>query len=377
MNDQGKKKAGLLRRFFRGAGGGLRTLTLTACVLAVFYWGFWASDRYVSQAQVFLQRADTAGGGGLDIAGLLGGATGVSQGDQMLLRSYLLSVDMLKILDARLHLRAHYSAPQWDLPSRMWFKDAPIEWFHRYFLSRVKVDYDDASGTLVVAVQAYDPETAQAIARSMVTEGGRYMNVLAQGLAREQVNFLSKEVDDLSQQVLEAHQALIAFQNAHGLVSPEATVQNLSALVAKLEGQLSELQTQLRVKRAYLSRSSPEITELNQRIAAVKAQLTHEKARLTSPKGRALNKVAEEYQLLQSRAEFAENIYKTALSSLQQGRIEAARTLKKVSVIQSPTLPEYPMEPRRIYNTAVFILLALIVSGVLHMLGAIVRDHKD
>ena len=70
-------------------------------------------------------------------------------------------------------------------------------------------------------------------------------------------------------------------------------------------------------------------------------------------------------------------MYKTALVALEKGRVEATRTLKKVSVLQSPTLPEYSLEPRRIYNTIVFVIVALLLAGVVHLIAAIVRDHKD
>ena len=36
-----------------------------------------------------------------------------------------------------------------------------------------------------------------------------------------------------------------------------------------------------------------------------------------------------------------------------------------------------PLEPRRLYNVVVFVIVALMLAGVLHLLAAIVRDHKD
>ena len=46
-------------------------------------------------------------------------------------------------------------------------------------------------------------------------------------------------------------------------------------------------------------------------------------------------------------------------------------------MLQSPTLPEYSLEPRRVYNTIVFVIVALLVAGVVHLIAAIIRDHKD
>jgi len=62
---------------------------------------------------------------------------------------------------------------------------------------------------------------------------------------------------------------------------------------------------------------------------------------------------------------------------LEKGRLEAGRTLKKLSVLQSPTLPEYPEQPERIYNLLVFGLVVLTLGGIAQLLLAIVKDHRD
>jgi capsular polysaccharide transport system permease protein len=102
-----------------------------------------------------------------------------------------------------------------------------------------------------------------------------------------------------------------------------------------------------------------------------------EQARLSGANGKALNSTVEEFQRLQFAAEFAQDVYKTALVALEKGRVDATRTLKKVSVLQAPTLPEYPAEPRRLYNLIIFIVVTLLLAGVVHLLAAIIRDHKD
>jgi hypothetical protein len=66
---------------------------------------------------------------------------------------------------------------------------------------------------------------------------------------------------------------------------------------------------------------------------------------LTSAKGQSLNKTVEEYQRLELEAQFQQDAYKSALVALEKGRVEATRTLKKVLVLQSPSMPEYPLRP--------------------------------
>jgi capsular polysaccharide transport system permease protein len=76
-------------------------------------------------------------------------------------------------------------------------------------------------------------------------------------------------------------------------------------------------------------------------------------------------------------AMFAQDVYKTALTALEKGRIEATRNLKMVTIVQNPTLPQYPLEPRRIYNIVVFALSVLVLAGIVQLLAAIIRDHQD
>lgn len=352
-------------------------LAAIACALAALYWGLVASDRYVSEAHVLIQRTDMAGSQSMDFGSLLAGTTGGSRGDQMLLRDHLLSVDMMKKLDEALGLRAHFSGDAHDPLSRLWSPEPTLEEFHRYYLKRVSVEYDDYAGLLVIRAQAYDPATAQAIASRLVEEGERTMNALGHRLAQEQVAFLERQVQEHGQRAIDARQALLAFQNEKGLVSPQATAESLTGVINKLEAQLTELNARRAALLGYLAPTAPGVVELNLQIDAVEKQIKTEQARLASPKGKTLNRTVEEFQRLELNAQFAQDVYKSALIALEKGRVEATRTLKKVSVLQTPTLPEYPLEPRRLYNVVVFVIVALMLAGVLHLLAAIVRDHKD
>lgn len=109
----------------------MKALAIALCVsvLAIIYWGLIASDRYVSEARVLIQRTDMAASQAMDFSALLAGGDGISRADQMLLRDRLLSVDMLLQLDKDLNLREHYSSHDHDILSRMFFHDASLEFF--------------------------------------------------------------------------------------------------------------------------------------------------------------------------------------------------------------------------------------------------------
>ena len=354
-------------------------LILVLAVMVSAYWLVFASDRYVSEATVIIQKTDQISGANVDLSTLIGinGAGGADRPDQLLLREYLLSVDMLKKLDAALDLRSHYSGWHHDLVSRMWLKHEPMEFFYRHYLSRVTVDYDDYAGVIRIKVQAYDPKMAKAIADMLVQEGENHMNQLGHELAEAQVTFLSTQVDLAQQRFQEASQDLLHFQNKKGLVSPEATADSINVIIAKLEGEETDLQTKLASLPATLDANHPSVIMLKKAMTAVEQQIAQERSRLASTSGKPLNSTVDEFDRLKMEVDFTQDLYKTALAALEHGRMDATRMLKKVSVLQSPTLPEFPMEPERIYDVIVTLLLAAMLAGIVKLLESIIRDHVD
>jgi capsular polysaccharide transport system permease protein len=356
---------------------GMLRMAMAASILAAIYWGLVAADRYVSEAHVVVQRTDAGGDDGSSIRSLLSGGTAQGNAEQLLLRDHLTSVDMLQKLDAKLGLRKHYSAWHWDPLSRLWFEDASIEWFHRYYLSRIEVEQNDYSGVLVIKAQGFDAETAHAITSMLAEEGERYMNELSHKLARDQVDFLESQVVAIGERVNATRTAMIDFQNREGLVSPGATAEALTNVTNRLEAQIADFKAKRSELLSYLSREAPDVVRVSSQIAAAESQLAAEQRRLASPNGKSLNRVVEEYQRLEMEAKFALDVYQTALVALEKGRIDATRNIKKLSVLQSPTMPQYPLEPRRFYNIVVFVLCAIILTGIVHLIVAIIRDHKD
>jgi capsular polysaccharide transport system permease protein len=349
-------------------------------ILSVPYWLLIASDRYVSQAIVVIQKTDQISSPSVNIPtgiqGIFGGG-GVNSNDQLLMSEYLLSLDMLKKLDAALDLRSHYSNWRKDPISRMLFKNRPDEKFYKYWLSRVNVQFDQYNGVLNVQVQAYDPEMAQAVANLMLREGEAHMNLMAHRLIQSQVDFLMNQVTIAHDRLLGATKALIDFQNNQGLVAPPATLESLNAIIAKLEAQKSDIQTQLASLPAALDKNQPTVVMLNNNLSALEKQIAKKRAELASPERKTLNYTVEEFQRLQMQVSFAQDLYKAALSTLEQGRMDVARTLKMVSVLQAPTLPGYPLEPARLYSAFITLLIALALIGIVKLLESIILDHVD
>lgn len=346
-------------------------------VCGVLYWGVLASDRYVSEAHVIVQHTDVASGQPTDFTGLLSSLGSASRQEQLQLRDYLMSSDLLRVLDKRLGLRGHFADRRHDLLSRLWDGGAPQEIFYDYAQRRISVEFDDYAGVLVVRCQAFDPAMAEAMTRAMVQEGERYMNELMHRLARNQVEFLERQVALQATAAQQKRQKVVDYQNRHGLLSPQSTAESVTNLVSKLEAQLVDLQTRRSALTSYLAADSAAVVELDAQIATTRRAMEAAAGRLAGASGRGLNRNLDEFQRLQNDAQLATDLYNTALVALEKGRVEATRTMKMVSVLQAPSRPEYPAEPRRAYNILVCLLVTLALAGMVQLLLAIIRDHRD
>lgn len=344
-------------------------------LMSVLYWGFIVTDRYVSKAHVVLQTPDIAPAN-LDFGSMLSGASATNTGDLLYLRDYLLSVDVLKLLDKKLNLRKHFSNPDIDYISRM-KKDLPMEYFHDYYLKRVSVELDSYSNVLVVKASAFDAKTAQKIVSLLLKYGEAHMNKMGQRLATEQVKFIENQVAELSQRLEKAQAQVLSYQDKAGLMSPTKTAESVGSVIAELNAQLATLQANKTVLSQFQSTKSPEVIKLKSQISALQKQIEKENAKLTATKGISLNKVTADYQALLLKEQFAQEMYSNALATLEATRVEAARKLKQVSILQAPTYPEYPIEPDRIYNITVSIILLTLIGIILSLFMTIIRDHKN
>ncbi len=348
------------------------------CMIAIVIYGTYqlliVSDRYVSIAYIVLDSPKVAAPS-LDVGSILSGTSG--SGDLLLLREHLLSSDMLRKLDAKLNLRQHYSSRAIDYFSRLSSTDVPIETFHEYYLSQIEVELDEYAKVLRVTTQAFEPEKAHAITTLLLSEGEAHMNDMGQRLAEEQVRFIEKQVELLALRLTDAREALLTYQNKYGLISPRASVESRSAIVASLESELAKFQAQRQALATTRSENAAEMLQLRAQTDALQNQITSERAKMATQGGDALNRITLEYETLELQAQFALELYSSALNILESTRVEAARQLKQISVLQAPTLPEYSTEPRRLYNITLFTIFAILTAVIVQLMALIIRDHRD
>jgi capsular polysaccharide transport system permease protein len=345
-------------------------------LLGVIYYTLIAADRYTSESMIAVQSALVSPTGGGPIS--LGAGTGLlGWQDTLYVMDYVHSTTLAKELNERLKLRDHYEQPRADLFYRLW-PGTSFEWFVSYFRSRVEVEFSDVNGLLTIRTQGFDRDKALDLNRAILDSAERFVNEFSHRIAAEQMQFSKGEFDTAAVKYQAAKAKLVEFQTANKILDPIAQSTAASALTAELQATVARMEAQLKSMLSFMQSDAPQIVTLREQISANRAQLEAEKARTTNGVGGdRLGTLNTEYQSLLLNAGIAEDQYKAANVALEAARVEAARKLKSLVIVEAPTKADSAEYPRRIYNLLTLLALCAIVYSVVRLIVATIQEHQD
>lgn len=343
---------------------------------SVIYYGFWASDRYVSQSLLTVRSADaqiaTAFGG---LLGSLGANTGAVDG--YVVQEYIQSRGVVAQLQDQLDLKVMYSVPEADVFSRI-ADDATMDDLYDYYLDRIDVYFDATANVVHLEVQAFRPEDAKRIGDAVVKLSDDMVNRISQESRMDAVKFAREEVALAEDRLRENRMVLYRFREEHGELDPVSSAAAIGGIVASLEGELSRYKTELASLRSYMREDSPQIAGVKARIAAIEQQMQAERGRLTNssddPK-LTFSDLLAEYERLLIEEEFAKSAYTSAISALEVARADANRKQAYLVAFVEPSMPADASKPDRLLIIVSFLLGGLLAYGLLMLIGAAIREH--
>jgi len=353
-------------------------MVILPMILAAVYYSVFAVDRYVSSAQVVVrQDGNNSAAQVPGLATLLTGTNPASREETLYLREYISSMDMMLLLENRVHWIEQYAAQRSDV--FFWLdKDAPREDLLAYYQRMVSAHYDETTGLLRVEVQAFSPELSEQILREILQASEHFVNEVSHNIAREQMKFAQSELENARQNYAKRKTQLLTFQNVNKVLDGGNTAQSRATIIADLEGQYTKEQAALTEMSFKLRADAPQVRQQKQKVQAITQQLAKEKRLLvSSPQGSQLNVVASGYQQLTLDAGIAEETYKTAVAALDNARIEASKKIRTLVTVVSPNTPQLALYPERLYNLATILLGLLMVYGITRFILASIEDHRD
>ncbi len=349
-------------------------------VLAIFgvfvlYNALWVSSRYVTVTSVYVKSTNENTSILPTIPLVPGGLGGASQ-DALLLRNYIHSADMLTALDTKLDLRSHYSSRDWDYFSRM-ANGIPEEGFLGFFREHLSVSIEAESNILTIRSQAFNPEFSQLIADEVLQQAEAYINGVSQKIALQEIAFVERELDRAREAVSQTRGAVLAFQTENELLDPVATGAAVQEVVNIMEGELVRLEAEEKVLTSYLQGDAAELVSVRDRINGIRTQLEQERNKFAGQGSQSINQVNARFEELRQSFEFATDIYKGTLQTLEQARVESYRKLKHLVVVQSPQIPDSAILPRKFYNLVTLFVILNLIYGIAAMVIATIREHRD
>ncbi|MCS7231517.1 MAG: capsule biosynthesis protein [Elusimicrobiota bacterium] len=347
-------------------------IVIIPLILISLYYLVIASDKYVSEAKITIKSTGESSAK-LSFGPFTFGSS-LAREDAYFLKEYIHSYDMLNYLEENLKIRTLYTNPKIDFWSRL-DKDATQEEFFEYYKDQVKIIFDEISSVLTIKVKAFTPEDAKRINEAILEQCERYLNSVSNKIAREQMNFIEKELQSTNQRVNQAKQVLMKFQNTHKVLDPTQEAQAILATIAQLESQLVNKEAELKTLKTYLSENAFQVQVLKQQIVSLKEEIEKEKARLLGPGDTKLNRLMMEYLTLKLQTDFLTDVYKATLSSFENTRVEASRKIKTLMIIQAPNLPEEALYPKRGYMIFLSLILSLLTYGIAVLVVGIIKEH--
>jgi BexC/CtrB/KpsE family polysaccharide export inner-membrane protein len=368
--------AARLRGWLRRMGPLFWLTVLVPGMLAILYFGAIASDVYISESRFVVRSPEKPQKSGL---GVLLGTAGLANASEEVraAQGFIESRDALRSLDADGLARRAWGNQGISLFNRFdpfgW--SGSFEELFLYYSGKVSVEFDSETGITTLTVRAFSARDAQLMNRRLLEQAEALVNQLSERGQGDQVRYAQREVDEAREQARAAALALAAYRNRAGVIDPERQASVQLQMISKLQDELIGARMQL-LQLSAAAAQNPQIPLLKVRIAGLQKAIDEQIGQVAGST-KSLSAAAVQYQRLQLQREFADRQLGLALAALQDARNNARRQRAYVERVAQPSLPDDAMEPRRLRGILATFIVGLVAWGILAMLLAGVREHRN
>lgn len=349
---------------------------LLPTLIATLYFGLFASDIYISESRFIVRSPDKPSSSTLGV--LLKSAGFSNASDEMsVAKDYITSRDALRIANSDGLVTRAYTASHISIFDRFnpfgW--DGSFEALFKYYGKHVSVAEESSSSISSVSVEAYSPEDAYQINVRLLAQAERLVNQLNERGRKDLIKFASDEVAVAKERAERAALALAAFRNREGVVDPELQASGQLQMISKLQDELIATRNQLSQLRTVAPQNA-QIPVLEAKLKGLSGAIDTELSKVAGG-SKSLAGSAVRYQRLELENQVAGKDLAAAMTSLEDARNEARRKQAYVETIAKPVRPDAALRPRRLRGIFSTFALGLVAWGVLSMLLAGIKEHRE
>lgn len=232
---------------------------------------------------------------------------------------------------------------------------------------RTDVEEDKKTGVVAIAVTDRDPVRARDLAGAYVDELNKLVVVMDTSSAHRERVFLEQQIQTIKQNLDSASEQLSRFSSNHATMDVQRQGSAMLDAATKLQGELIVAQSELSELRAAYSPDNFRVREAQARVASLTEEL-HKLGGESSdasgdtgsdqifPSLRELPLLGVTYSDLYRSVRLDEAVYETLTKQYALAKVEEAKEIPTVTVLDAPDLPEKRTFP---------VWAAMIVCGTL------------
>lgn len=245
---------------------------------------------------------------------------------------------------------------------------------------RTRILQDKKSDVLTISVQDRDPVRARDLTQAYLDELNVVVNRTSRSSAHQERVFIEKRLAEVKQKLSLAQAALSEFSSSHTAIDLKEQARATVESEAKAQGELIAAQSQLESLEQFYGNSNVRVRAAEARIASLKNEIEKmggSPAPLpavtaadsdTAPPYLPLRQVprlAVPYANLYREVQVQETVFNLLTQQYELARIQEAKDVPVVNVIDAPGIPEKRSFPPRTILTLAFTAFALIFTSAI------------
>jgi len=247
----------------------------------------------------------------------------------------------------------------------------------RVLARRTRIEQDKKSGVLTLSVRDTDPARARGIAQAYLDALNVLVNRTSRSSAHQERVFIEKRLSEVKGKLSQAQDALSEFSSSHAAIDLKEQTRATVESQGKVQGELIAAQSELDSLDQLYGDANVRVREAQARIASLRREL--EKMGGSpgplppSASGQAdsapsylplreVPRLAAPYANLYREVQVQETVYDLLTQQYEIARIEEAKDIPAVNIIDAPQIPEKKSFPPRTLLSLVSTLVAVLLT---------------
>lgn len=228
-------------------------------------------------------------------------------------------------------------------------------------LENLEAEEDAKSGIVSVAFLDKDPQKAADIANEFVKQLQLKMSEIAARDAQEKRQFFEDQLNQAQQQLIEAENAMMKYQQNSGVLALGAQTATLLGSIASIRSQIAAKNVEISSLSSYARKDNPRLKLAQSQLEAMTRELhrlEEEQRRTERRQGRILSgdilsslgnvpELSVEYMRYERDLRFANVKYETMLRQYENAKLSEASDFSTVQIVDPATPPDWKFKPKR------------------------------